>query len=246
MKKPLVIALLILLALAMLAAMAELPAVGQADAPVHTHVSARYIAQGEAETGALNLVTAVLLNYRGMDTFGEVLVLFTALCAGFAVLLAAARSGGNQGQRQPPPAGEGGTAMIAVSPVVSFVVRLLAPFIALFAAYVILKGHLSPGGGFQGGMILGALFIALTLVLGPRRSARLLPVAWRPWLYALAPAAFLLVGVVGLLLTGYFLGYPQEPAWHGVREAMVVTLEIAIGVGGAVLVASLFLALEGD
>ncbi|MDF1614416.1 hydrogen gas-evolving membrane-bound hydrogenase subunit E [Desulfurivibrio dismutans] len=246
MKKPLVIALLILLALALLAAMAELPAVGQADAPVHTHVSARYIEQGEAETGAHNLVTAVLLNYRGMDTFGEVLVLFTALCAGFAVLLAAARNG-NKHYRQPPaPQESGAVPVIAVSPVVSFVVRLLAPFIALFAAYVILKGHLSPGGGFQGGMILGALFIALTLVLGKQYSARLLPVAWRPWLYALAPAAFLVVGMIGLQLTGYFLGYPQEPAWHGVREAMMVTLEIAIGVGGAVLVASLFLALESD
>ena len=243
MKKLMVLALLLVLALAMLTAVAELPPVGDPGAPVHTHVSARYLEHGVEETGAPNLVTAVLLNYRGLDTMGEVLVLFTALCAGFAVLLAAggarrrAAADGEGGDQPAPP-------FIVVSPVVSFVVRLLAPFIAVFAAYVLFKGHLAPGGGFQGGMILGALFVALTLVLGSERSSLLLPPGLRPWLYAAAPLAFLLVGLFGLLLTGSFLGYPVEPAWHQVRDAMMVMLEVAIGVGGAVLVASFFLLME--
>ncbi|MDX1455084.1 MAG: DUF4040 domain-containing protein [Gammaproteobacteria bacterium] len=62
----------------------DLPAFGDADAPIHTHVAERYVEQGMAETGVPNLVTAVLASYRGFDTLGEVAVIFTA---GVGVLL---------------------------------------------------------------------------------------------------------------------------------------------------------------
>jgi len=56
----------------------EMPRYGDPNAPPHTHVAPRYIARGQAETGAPNLVTAVLASYRGYDTLGEVVVIFTA------------------------------------------------------------------------------------------------------------------------------------------------------------------------
>ena len=62
----------------------DLPPFGTADQPVNTHVGAHYIAQGAAETDIPNLVTAVLASYRGFDTLGEVMVIFTA---GIGVLL---------------------------------------------------------------------------------------------------------------------------------------------------------------
>ena len=62
----------------------EFPSVGDPAAPAATHVSPRYIEQGPAETGAANMVTGVLADYRGYDTLGELTVIFTA---GLACLL---------------------------------------------------------------------------------------------------------------------------------------------------------------
>lgn len=55
-----------------------LPAFGAADTPLHTHVSSQYLARSLTETGVPNVVTSVLASYRGFDTLGEVIVVFTA------------------------------------------------------------------------------------------------------------------------------------------------------------------------
>lgn len=62
----------------------DMPHYGDAAAPIHHHVADRYIADAERETGVPNIVTAVLASYRGFDTLGEVMVIFTA---GIGVLL---------------------------------------------------------------------------------------------------------------------------------------------------------------
>lgn len=62
----------------------DMPRYGDPAAPVHHHVADRYIAEAERETGVPNIVTAVLASYRGFDTLGEVMVIFTA---GIGVLL---------------------------------------------------------------------------------------------------------------------------------------------------------------
>ncbi|MGQ4808855.1 hypothetical protein NKDENANG_02248 [Candidatus Entotheonellaceae bacterium PAL068K] len=69
---------LIMAAGVLLIAAADLPRVGDPEAPAATHVSPRYIARGHEETGAPNFVTAVLVDYRGYDTLGETAVIFTA------------------------------------------------------------------------------------------------------------------------------------------------------------------------
>ena len=63
---------------ALLQATADLPDVGDGRSAPFTHVGPYYIEHGHAETGATNLVTAVLADYRGYDTFGELTVIFTA------------------------------------------------------------------------------------------------------------------------------------------------------------------------
>jgi multicomponent Na+:H+ antiporter subunit B len=237
-KQALVAALVVLTAIPLLIGVAAMPPHGDPNTPMHTHVSARYIEQGEEEAGAANIVTAVILNYRGLDTAGEVTVIFTALAAALAVLI---------GFPSPPKDDEQAesTAPPSLSPVVSFVVRLIAPFIALFAVYVILNGHVSPGGGFQGGAILGGLFIALTIVLGENRTRALLPRRAVPWMWGAALFAFVAVGILGATLTGYFLGYPAE-SQHLLTELMMLVIEIGIGLGGAAIFATIFLQMEEE
>jgi len=62
----------------------DLPPTGDPHSPPATHVSPRYIEKAYKETGAANMVTAVLADYRGYDTLGETVVVFTA---GVATLL---------------------------------------------------------------------------------------------------------------------------------------------------------------
>ncbi len=253
MKKALVAALLIIISIPMLIAVAAMPPHGDADSPVHTHVSARYIEHGEEEAGAENLVTGVLLNYRGLDTAGEVIVIFTALMAAFAVLITHPGRGEESGPTTAALDPEPGTepesdskAPPPISPVVSFMVRLLTPFTTLFAIYVILNGHVTPGGGFQGGAILGGMFIALTIVLGEDKVRTLLPRRAAPWMQGAAVFAFVAIGVIGAATTGYFLGYPTDASLHLVRELMMVVIEIGIGLGGAAIFATIFLQMEAE
>lgn len=227
------------LAALLLAALAPLPAPGSSDAPVHEHVGAAYLEEGYERTGLRNVVTAVLLNYRGFDTFGEVVVIFTAL---MAVLGLSHGSGGReQAKAKADAEAEGG---VPVSPVVHFVVRTLSPFIALFALAMLLQGHEAPGGGFQAAAVAAALFVALALTLGRERAARLLPSAATPWWQAAAPLAFVAVGWIGWRATGAFLGFPDPAVAGPLNEAMAFVLEAGIAVGGATILARLFLALE--
>ena len=68
----------------------DMPSFGAADAPAHRHVAPRYIERSYEETGVVNMVTAVLASYRGYDTLGETVVIFTA---GIAVLFLLRRRG---------------------------------------------------------------------------------------------------------------------------------------------------------
>lgn len=67
-------------------AVSDLPTFGQADNPVHTHVAPYYIEHAYKDLGVPNMVAAVLASYRSIDTFGEVIVIFTAGLAVFALL----------------------------------------------------------------------------------------------------------------------------------------------------------------
>lgn len=68
----------------LITAVVDLPAFGSADAPAHTHVAPRYLAESDAKLHIPNVVTTVLASYRGFDTLGETIVIFAA---GLGVLL---------------------------------------------------------------------------------------------------------------------------------------------------------------
>ncbi|NDY94177.1 hydrogen gas-evolving membrane-bound hydrogenase subunit E [Wenzhouxiangella limi] len=231
MRSALALVLVVVLAALMMAGVSQLPPPGEADQAVHRHVAANYLADGVEEGGTGNRVTAVLLDYRALDTYGEVVVIFAAL---IAVLLV--RSAGGP-RTQPPPR------RVPVSPVVDQVIRLMTPFIALFALFMIIEGHVLPGGGFQGGVVLGALMILLSLALGPDRLRGALHTGALFWLRAVAPLAFTVSALAGLGLVGWWFALP-EPGW--MREFALVLLELAIGFGGAAALTGFFLSLEED
>jgi multicomponent Na+:H+ antiporter subunit B len=110
---------------------------------------------GYRDTGASNLVSAIYLGYRAYDTIGETIVLLAAVTG--AVFLI--KGSGSPHQDPVPSHKRGGIR----TKIISMTTGKLAPVVMLFGWYVMFFGHQSPGGGFQGGVVLasGMLFIAL-------------------------------------------------------------------------------------
>lgn len=76
-----ILALVLMVAYGIIFTVAELPPYGKPDNPVHNEVSERYITEALEDTGALNMVTSIVLDYRAYDTMFETIVLFTAALA---------------------------------------------------------------------------------------------------------------------------------------------------------------------
>ena len=149
----------------MLLIVGNLPLHSSADVPTVNEVTERYLEQGMAETGAVNAVAGIILDYRAFDTLGESFVLFTAVSAVLILML------------DPPGTvtpNDDETFSLQDDVPLRFAVRILAPILVIFGIYVILGGHLGPGGGFSGGAIIGAGLILLQVSYGPARVGRVM------------------------------------------------------------------------
>ena len=150
--------------LIMLYIVGHLPAFGKAN-PMMDEVAVRYIESGLEETGAVNIVAGMILDYRAFDTLGESFVLFTALvCA--TVLLRVDKKNLRSGREDYYTVLKDSYYDTSGDSILRAVGTYLVPFIMVFGIYVLLNGHISPGGGFSGGAILGAGLIILSASLG--------------------------------------------------------------------------------
>lgn len=157
-----IILCLILIAL-LLVTVSNLPPYGDPSNPAHNEVMDRYIEKGTEETGVINAVTGMILSYRAFDTFGETCVLFIASCCVLILLDAAGHEKDNPDDTHQEPQGDG---------ILGGIARLLTPIVFLFGLYIILNGHLSPGGGFSGGAMIGAGLILYVNAFGVARTHR--------------------------------------------------------------------------
>jgi len=178
-----------------------------------TKVGRYYIDEGIKETGSANIVTSVVVNYRGFDTLGEVTVLFIAAIGLGAVLT---RSGGKETRKIEP-----------ASLVLYTGCRLLFPLILIFGTYIFIHGHLTPGGGFQGGAIIASGFLLIYLGCRGRRISRVASNLAE----SLGGLAFVVTGLLGLLFGGYFLSnfLPKGTANTLFSAGIIPIIYIAIG-----------------
>jgi multicomponent Na+:H+ antiporter subunit B len=124
--------------------------------------------------------------------------------------------------------------------IVSVACRVIAPFIFVYGIYVIMFGHYSPGGGFQGGTVLAADVILMRMVLGRKATYRKFPPQMGLILGAIGLIIYAGTGVVAVLMGGNFLDYSFLPI--GVPNAerryygiLCVDIGIALAVFGVLL-----------
>lgn len=182
----------------LLMASEELPRVGDLHAPINeATASTHYITRTYHETTVPNFVTAVLADYRGYDTMFETVVVFIA---GMAIMLLI---GLHPGWKQRPEIPH----HRAPNLIISTTCRVLSPFILVFGFYVIAHGHHSPGGGFQGGVILAAILILMALTHDLERPLNRMPITRLVRLATLGIALYAGTGLTCLLLGQPFLDY---------------------------------------
>jgi len=185
------------------------------------YVGKYYIENGLQKTGSQNLVTAVVVDFRGFDTLGEVTVLFLAATGVGALMYSYKREKDKDKFREEKEA--------------SFILKvstpLLFPLIIIFGFYVFIHGHLTPGGGFQGGTIIASAFLLLYIVFPhlfhELKSFKVIE--------SLAGLTFVGVGLLGLIVGGFFLknflpkGLPGLVFSAGVIPIIYIAIGLKVG-----------------
>ncbi len=184
MRKLSIIIVLIIIGWGIITSLQKIP-FGSSRAKLADH----YINEGKEETGAANIVTAVVVSYRSLDTLGEVTILFLATIGLGAVLATIKRKSERESEK--------------ASLILSTGCKLLFPLILLFGAYIFIHGHLTPGGGFQGGAVIASAFVLM--YLGCHEEKRINETG-SILSESLGGLVFLSIGLIGLAIgTGYFL-----------------------------------------
>lgn len=227
----------LLVVIVLLTTVALLPKFGSATAPAVNEVATRYLESGLSETGAVNAVTGMILDYRAFDTLGESVVLFTATVTVIFLLQQKDR----KHEEDDKEACVGNYAGIPSLPA-RVVVGISLPFILLYGAYIVLNGHLSPGGGFSGGAILGGGLVLNHLVFGQKNSEKFITVPRAMQLMAVGLFVYIALKTYSILTgaNGIESIVPLGTAGSIFSSGLIFPLNICVGLVVACTVFSLY------
>lgn len=185
-----------------------------------------------ADVGAPNTVSAIYLGYRAFDTLGETVVLLTAVSGTIALISAGlglpgvghastAKQKRNTGMR---------TVLIEV------IAGKLGPVVLMFGVYVMFHGHLSPGGGFQGGVVISSAIAFLALGGRPGATSRLTEQRVLAQVEAVSAFAMIAVSLAGVwfgsgMLTMDIGISPVPESSFIIFLNMIIGLKVGSGIG---------------
>ena len=159
------------LTLVLLYTISLMPRYGEEN-PRTLEVVGRYVEEGLQETGAVNIVSGMILDYRAFDTLGESHVLFTALVC-VLILLRIDTKNQMTGYEDYYTVRTDSYFDLSGDPILRLVCAVIIPCVLLYGIYIILNGQNSPGGGFSGGAVLGAGLILFSTAFGFDKADRL-------------------------------------------------------------------------
>ncbi len=242
----------------------DFPGWGDPSSPASNYLSPRYIEKTMEETSVPNIVTAVLADYRGYDTMFETAVVFSAAIACFFLLRVFKSDEADEtryyrhipsgvtlriekGGRLPKGSAEFeriDTSWVPHDLIIKATTRLIIPFIQIFALYVIAHGHHSPGGGFQGGVILGAAVILFAVTRDLRTTIQRMGEKICALFCAAGVFLYAGTGFLCLLLGKNYLDYSALAGILGVDPVTARShgiLVVEIGVGLSVMAAIIWI-----
>ena len=243
---------------------ADFPDWADPTSPACTHVSPYYIEKTMSDTSVPNIVTAVLADYRGYDTMFETTVIFAAAIACLFLLRIFSHEGPEsrlyrhiltditlrieKGGKIPEESAEFERIDSSWTPhdvIIKTTSRLIIPFIQIFSLYVIAHGHHSPGGGFQGGVILGASLILFAISHNLRSAIKRVGEKAGSYFYTTGIFIYAGTGVVCLLLGCNFLDYSALARIFGTnpiaaRSYGILIVEIGVGIAVMMVMISLY------
>jgi multicomponent Na+:H+ antiporter subunit B len=218
----------------------DMPYFGSAEAPIHQHVAPRYINDSMQEIGVPNIVTSVLASYRAFDTFGEVVVIFTAGMGVLALLLVA---------RRPEDIEKSDSfnhSMHEQHLILRIVTKMLIPFILLFAFYVQFHGDFGPGGGFQAGVIFASAIFLYVMLFGMSTARRVINQSFIQILAASGVLLYGSVGVVSLLNGKKFFDYSALSSDSVAGQHLgILLIELGVGLTVAAVMVIIFFNFAG-
>jgi len=204
----------------------DFPKWGDVKSPAsNSPVSSHFIGNTGVDTEVPNMVTAVLADYRGFDTMFETVVVFIAGMAVIAIL---------KGSTKGRPRRKDHEVEAEPDLIVTNTVRLIVPVLQIFAFYVLAHGHVSPGGGFQGGVVMGASFILIALSWDLEKAISRFPIERCLTVAVLGILIYGGIGLLSMLLGGEFLDYAELERVLPVSREMAryhAMLGVEIGVG---------------
>jgi multicomponent Na+:H+ antiporter subunit B len=211
----------------LLTTVASLPEFGNINNPTNNEVADRYIEDGLKETGAVNIVAGMILDYRAFDTLGESHVLFLAACS---VLILLRMDYDEEGKLKSSGIKDEGYDRLYEpknDTILQNFTYVLFPVIVMYGIYVILNGHISAGGGFSGGAIIGAALILYNNAFGFKKTKRFFTYNTFKWVSFVS-----LISYAGLKTYSFYCGANHI---HSI---------IGLGTPGAILSSGLILPLN--
>ncbi|SNS09787.1 multicomponent Na+:H+ antiporter subunit B [Anaerovirgula multivorans] len=129
--------------------------------------------------------------------------------------------------------------------IVKIITRTIIPFIQVYGIFVIMHGHISPGGGFSGGAILGASLILYTLAYGYKDAAKKMPHKVSVMVESGAILWFMAIGLVGIIMGGNFLSNKAAGFYMGnlsmlFNAGLIPLVTLGIGIKVASTMVTLF------
>ncbi len=184
----------------------------------HESIAWYYLAQSMPKGGGSNVVNVILVDFRGFDTFGEIIVL------GIAAIGALSLMDGLKMERK--------LSTTRLNPVLlSVAARILLPFALLVSVYIFLRGHNLPGGGFIAGLVTSVALVMQYMAGGLVETAKKLPFDFPN----VIGVGILIAGLTGLgsfvfgsaFLTSAF-GYPSLPLIGKIPLASAAAFDLGV------------------
>jgi multicomponent Na+:H+ antiporter subunit B len=188
-----------------------------------------YQTYGYLQTGSLNLVTAIYLDYRLLDTIFEAGILLVAVT-------------GVSWIAQHDNVEHNPLFMLdrfKIPELFVSLARIIYPIVLLFGIYVVFNGHLAPGGGFQGGAILATALLILYYIDLKKKTNLQLIFTIEKWLYI----ALILIGMTSMVTRGvWFSNFAPLASDPLVKSIFLITLNLLIGTKVALGLTAIFIA----